>query len=373
MSDRDLKKKRVVIKIGSRILSCEGGGIDHEFLQQFVSELSLVQSQGHEIILVSSGAIRLGAHRLNIPWGNLDVVGKQAAAAVGQGLLISTYSELFEQYQIMVGQVLLTPDITSFRKKYLNARNTLRHLVSARIIPIVNENDTVAFDEIKFGDNDTLSAITAILTDADLLILLSDVDGLYKGDPQVDPTVERIKQIDDLTDEISALAKGPALAGSFGGMTTKVMAARTAMESGIGMVIAHGRQAGVVTRILAGESVGTHFMPKISSLNARKKWLAFGCQTEGIIRVNDGAMRAIAFEGKSLLPSGIVATESPFDQGACVELRGPDNVRFAKGLTNYTSLEIEKIKGRKSDEIRSILQYKIADEAIHRDDLVLLP
>jgi len=371
--ERNENKQRVVVKIGSRLLSDENDGLNYEFLDRIVSELADLTERGHEIVLVSSGAIRLGARKLNLSWSHLDIVGKQAAAAVGQGMLIATYGKLFGSRDVTVAQVLLTPDIISLRKKYLNARNTVRHLLSIHTVPVVNENDTVASDEIKFGDNDTLAAITAILTDADLLVLLSDVDGMYDGNPQLTPSVKRISEIKELNEEIAGLAGGPATPGSFGGMTTKLLAAKASMESGIPMVIAHGLTENVVTRILAGESLGTRFTPKISSLSARKKWLAFGCQTEGVIKVNSGAKKAIVSDGKSLLPSGIVGVENSFDQGACVEIQGPDDTVFAKGLTNYTSLELEQIQGHRSVEIKKILHYKIADEAIHRDDLVLLP
>jgi glutamate 5-kinase len=302
----------------------------------------------------------------------MDITQKQTAAAVGQGILISRYIELFAKRDIVVGQVLLTPDITNFRKKYLNARNTLRSLLSNRAIPIINENDTVSYDEIKFGDNDTLSAIAAILIGADLLVLLSDVEGVYDGDPKSDQDAKKISVIPEITEEILTAAGGPTNDGGFGGMATKIQAAQSAIESGIRMVVANGRTERVLERIVNGENIGTTFIPKESSLSARKKWLAFGCQTDGRIVVNQGARNAIINRGTSLLPSGIVSTEGTFDQGACVEICTPDGLCFAKGLTNYSTQELAQIKGLQSAEIRTILNFMIADEAVHRDDMVLL-
>jgi glutamate 5-kinase len=364
--------KKIVVKIGSRVLSAPDGSIDDIFLTEFVDGIAGLHDAGYSVTLVSSGAIRLGAPKLRLEWNNMDITQKQTAAAVGQGILISRYIELFAKKDIVVGQVLLTPDITNFRKKYLNASNTLRSLLRNRVIPIVNENDTVSSEEIKFGDNDTLSAITAILIGADLLVLLSDVEGVYDGDPRSDKNASKISVITEITEDILRAAGGPADDGGFGGMATKIAAAKSAIESGIHMVIANGREERVLERIVNGEEIGTTFIPKESSLSARKKWLAFGCQTEGRIIVNQGARNAIVSKGTSLLPSGIVGTAGTYDQGACVEICTPDDVCFAKGLTNYSAQELEKIQGRQSNEIRKILNFKIADEAVHRDDMVLL-
>jgi glutamate 5-kinase len=364
--------KKIVVKIGSLVLSSPDGGIDSVFLEEFVEGIANLHDAGYSVTLVTSGAIRLGAPKLNLEWNNMDITQKQTAAAVGQGILISRYIELFAKRDIVVGQVLLTPDITNFRKKYLNARNTLRSLLNNRAVPIVNENDTVSYDEIKFGDNDTLSAIAAILIEADLLVLLSDVEGVFDGDPKNDPDAKKISEITEITEEILNAAGGPASDGGFGGMTTKIQAAQSAIESGIRMVIAHGRTPRALERIVHGEALGTRFTPKESSLSARKKWLAFGCQTDGRIIVNQGARKAIINQGTSLLPSGIVGTEGKYDQGACIEICTEDEVCFAKGLANYSSQEIEQIKGRQSNDIRKILHFKIADEAVHRDNMALL-
>ncbi len=364
--------KRIIVKIGSRVLSGGDGAVDAEFLADFVAGLARLHGRGHEIALVSSGAIRTGAPLLDLSRERMSINQQQAAAAVGQGLLIAQYTELFARHGIVTAQVLLTPDIMNMRKKYLNARNTLRILLAHRAVPIINENDTVAFEEIKFGDNDTLSATAAILVDADLLILLSDVEGLYHGDPRLDGNAAMYAEVKEITPGIVEVAGGPKRGGGFGGMATKIEAARAAMESGIPMVIALGREPCVVERITGGEKIGTLFVPHETSLNSKKKWLAFGCKPEGRIIINSGARDALVEKGKSLLASGIVAVEKNFEHGACVEICEEAGQAVAHGLTNYSSLEIEHIMGRHSGEIEKILSFKIADEVVHRDDLALL-
>lgn len=362
--------KTIVVKIGSRVMSKPDGGIDDEFLERFVGDIAALHERGHRIALVSSGAIRTGAPVLGLDRKKIDISGMQAAAAVGQGILISKYIKLFQAHGIIAGQALFTPDIASFRKKYLNARNTLRALLNMGAVPVINENDTVAYEEIKFGDNDTLSAITAILVEADMLILLSDVDGLYTGVPG-SPGVEKIRRVEEITDEIRRTASGPATDGGFGGMITKINAAEAAMESGIAMVIAHGREENVLENILAGTADVTTFAPAAAALPGRKKWLAFGCRIEGGITVNEGAKTAIEKSGGSLLPVGVVSISGEFDHGDCVGIHGPDGKIFARGLTNYSSVELGKIKGLRSANIEGALGYVIADEVVHRDDLVL--
>jgi len=366
------KIKRIVVKIGSRVLSGPGGGIDDFFLEEFTGGLARLHQKGYEIILVTSGAVRTGAPRLKLDGTKIGITQKQAAAAVGQGILIARYIDLFSRANITVAQVLLTADIVGQRKTYLSARNTLRALIDMRVIPIINENDTVAYDEIKFGDNDRLSAITSILVDADLLILLSDVMGLCSKDPRVCSDAELVKEVTEITDEIEKLASGSLDDGGIGGMSTKIIAAQMAMDCGIRMVITDGREPRAVERIVEGEKLGTLFYSKVESLHGRKKWLAFGCQVEGRIVVNDGAKLMIKTKGKSLLPSGIIRVDNDFDHGACVEVLGEDGACFGKGLSNYSSAEIRRIQGRQSSDIKEILGYKIADVVVHRDDLALL-
>lgn len=363
--------KRIIVKIGSRVLSGGGDEIDADFLAEFVAGLAALHQRGIEIALVSSGAIRTGAPRLNLMQDRLSISQQQAAAAVGQGLLIAQYNELFSRHGIVTAQVLLTPDIMNMRRKYLNARNTLRTLLAYRTVPIINENDTVAYEEIKFGDNDTLGATAAIIVDADLLILLSDVEGLYSGAPGSDGA-ELYAEVNEITPEIIGIAGGPERGGGFGGMATKIEAAKAAMESGIAMIIANGRTPDVLSRIVDGEKIGTRFTPHSTRLNSRKRWLAYSCKPEGRIIVNAGARDAIVDKGKSLLPSGIVAVERSFEHGACVEICTEDKKIIAHGLTNYSSLEVKHIMGRHSREIESILSFKISDDVVHRDDLALV-
>ncbi len=366
------KIKRVVVKIGSRVLCGDLDGPDEKFLREFAAGIARLHKKGYEIVIVSSGAIRTGAPRLGMKQARIGISRKQAAAAVGQGLLISKYIDVFSKHGIVVAQILLTPDITSARQMYLNARNTLRALLDMKVIPIINENDTVAYEEIKFGDNDRLSAISAIIVEADLLILLSDVIGLCSDDPSVCTDAKLLETVTDIDEEILTKARGPRENGGVGGMATKIDAAQMVMESGIRMVITHGREPRAVERILEEEHLGTAFLPKDTALSGRKKWLAFGCSPDGRIVVNEGAHVMIRDKGKSLLPSGVTDVEKEFEQGQCVEICSEDGVCFAKGLTNYSSFEIRRIKGRKSSEIKTILGFKIADEVIHRDDLVLI-
>lgn len=364
------KPKRVVVKVGSAVLTGMAGKLDDQFLEEFVGGLARLHREGHELVLVTSGAIRTGAPKLKLDVSKIGIGQKQAAAAVGQGILISRYIDLFAAHNIIVAQILLTPDIVNERKKYLNARNTLRTLIDMRAIPIINENDTVAYEEIKFGDNDRLSAISAILVEADLLINLSDIEGLCSDDPLLCEHVELVQEVSEITDAVVERARGPRSGGGAGGMATKIEAAQMAMDCGIRMVIAAGREPRVVERIIEGEKIGTSFIPKDAGLTGRKKWLV-GCLPEGRIVVNEGARLMIRNKGKSLLPSGIVKVEKDFEQGACVEICGEDGTCFAKGLVNYSSEEARGIQGRQSSEIKDALGYKISDVVVHRDDLAL--
>ncbi|HOO55953.1 MAG TPA: glutamate 5-kinase [bacterium] len=373
MARKSRKVKKIVIKIGSRVLTGSGGKIDDFFLERFVGDIAELHKKGFDIVLVSSGAIRTGAPILKLDLTKVGISQKQAAAAVGQGLLIAKYNELFSRHNITVAQILLTPDIVNERQKYLNARNTLRTLIDMKIIPIVNENDTISYEEIKFGDNDKLSAITVLLIEADVLINLSDVVGLCSDDPQLCERVNLVNEVNEITQEIIDRARGPRLnGGGTGGMATKIEAAQIAMECGTKMIIADGREPNIIKRILDGEKIGTTFVPHDSGLNSRKKWLAFGCQTEGRIFVNDGAKLMIMTKGKSLLPSGVIGVDGNFDHGTCVEVCGENQRIFAKGLSNYSSNEIVRLQGKQSSEINKLLGFKISDVIVHRDDLVLI-
>lgn len=359
------------MKIGSGTLTGGTRKIDVPFMKRFVDDIASVHARGIDVVIVSSGAIRTGLDRLQIQRNNLTMAQKQAAAAVGQGLLIEKYTYHFLRKEIVAAQVLLTRNIFHDRQTYLNAHNTLEQLLRYRAVPVVNENDTVSYDEIQTGDNDTLSAITAMLTDADLLLLLSDVDGLFEGNPKEKKNCRLIETVTEVDDRIRELAGGPDC-GGVGGMCTKVAAAEMATGAGIRMVIANGRAPRVVERIVSGERMGTAFLPKETPIHGRKRWIAFGIPPEGRIHVNPGARDMIRDRGKSLLATGITAVDGGFEAGACVEI-GTANEVFARGLSNYSAGDIDRIRGRRSTEIKSILGDRIADEVVHRDNLVVLP
>ncbi|MEW6203117.1 MAG: glutamate 5-kinase [bacterium] len=364
------EKQRIVVKIGASTLTDNRCCIDHAFMERFTEDVASVHRQGKDVVLVTSGAVRTGIERMGLR-DNLNVQQKQAAAAVGQGLLVQEYTMLFGRHNIIIAQVLITRDIVHFRNKYLNARNTLLTLLQYRIIPVVNENDTVAYEGIMFGGNDPLSAVTAVIVDADLLVVLTDVDGLYDTNPKKTKDAKIIPVVEQITDEIQGFAQGPIAGGGLGGMTTKVAAAKTATEAGIKTVIANGREKNVVQRIISGEALGTIFLPQESTLTSRKKWIACGPTPEGKIIVNEGAREMILHSGKSLLPSGIVRVEGEFDNGACVEIADESDKTFARGLTNYSAVEIDKIRGKHTREIKKVLGYNLGSEVIHRDNLTL--
>jgi glutamate 5-kinase len=322
---------------------------------------------------VSSGAIATGTARLGLRERPRSIPEKQAAAAVGQSALMWQYEAAFGRHRMRVGQVLLTAQDISDRARYLNARNTLQALLKFDVLPIVNENDTVAVEEIKVGDNDNLSALVASLIDADLLVLLTDVDGLYTDDPAVNSGARKLDTVDAVTDAIARLARNRVDPVSVGGMATKLQAARKAAAAGVPMIIASGRQPGVLRRILDGEAIGTYFAPKANRLGARKHWIAFAVPPQGRVTVDAGALAALTHRGKSLLPSGIVEVEGDFASGEVIALLGGAGGReFARGVVNFDAAELRKIRGAKTQEIEQRLGYKSFDEVIHRDNLVIL-
>src|SRR5213083_2732783 len=310
--------------------------------------------------------------RLALPVRPRSIPEKQAAAAVGQSALMWHYEAAFKRHGIAVGQVLLTAEDIADRARYLNARNTLQALLRFGVLPVVNENDTVAVEEIKVGDNDTLSALVASLIDADLLVLLTDVEGLYTGDPATDPAARVIDTVESVTDDVTRLVYNGTGAGAVGGMATKLQAAQKAAAAGVPMVIASGRKQGVLARILKGEPVGTYFAPKADRLGARKRWIAFAVPPQGRLTVDAGALAALTQRGKSLLPSGIVEIQGDFASGEVVALLGGAGGReFARGVVNFDAAELRKIRGAKTQEIEQRLGYKSFDEVIHRDNLVI--
>src|SRR5204862_4875360 len=358
--------RRLVVKVGTSLIAEPGTGPDPDRIAALATEIAGAR-EGREAVLVSSGAIATGMARLALPARPRSIPEKQAAAAVGQSALMWHYEAAFKRHGIPVGQVLLTAQDIGDRARYLNARNTLLALLRFGVLPIVNENDTVAVEEIKVGDNDNLSALVASLIDADLLVLLTDVDGLYTDDPSVNARARKLDTVDAITDEIVGLAHDRADRVSVGGMATKLQAARKAAAAGVPMVIASGLEPGVLRRVLDGESVGTYFAPKADRLGARKRWIAFAVPPQGRLTVDAGALAALTQRGKSLLPSGIVEIEGDFDSGEVVALLGGAGGReFARGGVNFDAAELRKIRGPKTQEIEPPLGYKGFHEEIHR-------
>ena len=364
--------RRLVVKIGSGLVTKAGGGLAPDRIEAVAGEIAAVR-EGRRVVLVTSGAIATGVARLGLTARPRSIPEKQAAAAVGQSALMWQYEAAFSRHEIPVGQVLLTGQDIGDRARYLNARNTLDALLRFGVLPIVNENDTVAVEEIKVGDNDNLSALVASLIDADLLVLLTDVDGLYTDDPAVNARARRLETVEAVTDEIARLARDRSDGVSVGGMATKLQAARKAAAAGVPMIIASGRVPGVLRRLLAGEPVGTYFAPKATRLTARKRWIAFAVAPQGKLTVDAGALQALTQHGKSLLPSGILEVEGEFASGDVVALlAGATGREFARGVVNFDADEVRKIRGAKTTEIEERLGYRSFDEVIHRDNLVIL-
>jgi len=361
----------VVVKVGSSIVAgvC---GLNEKQISAVASDIAAVHEMGLKVALVSSGAVAAGMEKLGLKEKPKDIMLKQAAAAVGQSSLMWAYEKSFKEHGKKVAQVLLTREDFSDRTRYMNSRNTLLTLLGHGVIPVINENDTVATDEIKFGDNDRLAALVSALLGADRLVILSDVEGLYSGDPKKNPKAVLIPEVREITSGIRDMAGGAGSAVGTGGMYSKVLAAGEAMRAGITVNIISGRRPGLLPSIVGGERHGTEFVPKKTKLPLKKGWIAFGLRTKGAITVDEGAKRALLTGGKSLLPSGIVSADGDFKQGDAVFCLDSSGARIAKGLTNYSALEVEKIKGRKTSEVEKVLGYKYSDEVIHRDNLVIM-
>ena len=365
--------KRIVIKVGSSTITYGNGKRNFSRIDRLAREIADLANQGKEIILVSSGAVAVGVDRLGLAAKPKTIPGKQAAAAVGQGVLMHTYEKIFAEYGQIVAQVLLTRMDSVDRHRYTNSRNTFLALLEHKVIPIVNEIDVVAIDELKIGDNDNLSALVAGIVDADLLIILSDIDGLYTANPQNDPNAKLVPEVTDITPEIEASAGDAGSKVGTGGMFTKIQAAKMATSSGINMVIASGEEKDAISRILDGEEIGTLFVSRENRLQFRKRWLAFGARIAGKIVVDDGCAKAVRKAGGcSILPAGITDVEGEFEAGNTISVVNKNGHELARGLANYSSEELDMIKGAKTSEIENILGHKHFDEVIHRDDLVIL-
>ncbi|UYN95767.1 MAG: glutamate 5-kinase [Enhydrobacter sp.] len=367
--------RRLVVKIGSSILVDEGRGeIRRDWLEALARDAARLHRQGCEIVLVSSGAIRLGRTLLGLAPGVLKLEESQAAAATGQIQLAHAYRDALAAHGITVAQVLLTLDDSEERRRYLNARQTMNTLLGLKAVPVINENDTVATDEIRFGDNDRLGARVAEMISADTLVLLSDIDGLYTGDPRSDASAKFIPEIREITPEIEAMAGAAASNLSNGGMVTKMMAGRIAMAAGCRMAIADGRSVGALGALIDGKARCSWFLPDYengaSPLSARKKWIKGSLKAAGALTVDDGAGRALA-AGKSLLPAGVTAIEGDFRRGDVVDVKDRAGRLLARGLVAYAAEDARRIAGRKSAEIEKLLGFRGRDEMVHRDDLVV--
>lgn len=366
-----VNSRRWVIKVGSSLLTDDGKGLDRKAIAGWVAQIADLVKRGHEVVLVSSGAVAAGMNRLGWRERPSAIHELQAAAAVGQMGLIQTYEEAFQRYSLHTAQILLDHDDLGGRQRYLNARSTLKTLTRLHVIPVVNENDTVVTDEIRFGDNDTLAALVANLIEADVLLILTDQMGLFDADPRKNALAKIISQSPAGAPELQAVAGGGGLLGR-GGMATKVSAARLAQRSGASTVIVGGRTERVITRIAAGEPLGTLLYADQAPLAARKRWLAGQLQSKGTLVVDDGAARVLIDQGRSLLPVGVVSVQGHFTRGDLVICRNKQGVEIARGLVNYNSEEAQKIAGHGSQSIVNLLGYKDDDELIHRDNLVLI-
>jgi glutamate 5-kinase len=367
------KARRIVIKVGSAVLTSSEQGLDQDRIERLASDISSIMGQGREVVLVSSGAIAAGLAKLGLrKTKSMPLSLKQAAAAIGQSGLMWMYEKTFGTHGKKVAQVLLTREDLSNRTRFLNARNTLQTLLDYDVIPIINENDTVSVDEIKFGDNDNLSGMVVHLADADLLIILSDIDGLYTADPKIDASAELIPVVEKITAEMERSAGDAHTSLGTGGMRSKLMTAKKVGAFGAPMVILNGRKNGVLQALFEGAAVGTLFLPKPEKQDSRKHWIAYTVCSNGRVLVDDGALEALMNKGKSLLPGGIASVEGTFKIGDCVTCVDRSGNAFARGLVKYSSADLDRIKGLKTSQIESVLGHKDYDEVIHRDDLVIL-
>ncbi|PZD75121.1 Glutamate 5-kinase [Acaryochloris thomasi RCC1774] len=361
----------LVIKVGtSSLTNPETGQLALATIAALVEVICQLRQQGHPVVLVSSGAVGVGCTRLRLGERPRKVALKQAVAAVGQGRLMRIYDDFFSSLQQPIAQVLLTRGDLCDRNRYINASNTFQELFNLGVVPIVNENDTIAVDELKFGDNDTLSALVAGLVEADWLFLLTDVDRLYSADPRTQPDAQPITHVANL-EELAQVQAGTQSRWGTGGMATKIIAAEIATGAGIRTVITQGKTASNITRILAGEEIGTQFSPQEQPINARKRWIAHALIPSGMLCLDAGAAQAIIQSGKSLLAAGIVTTQGDFNSQASVQICDVEGREIARGLVNYSSAELQQIQGKRSDEIPNILGYAGAETVIHRDNLVV--
>lgn len=372
-SDRGLGSvRRLVVKVGSQVLTGPSGGLDLSIFRSLGEDVAALRARGVEVALVSSGAVAAGLARLGLRARPGSIPEVQAVAAVGQINLMWSYREVFGDLGLTVGQVLLTRDDLENRRRYQNAKGALLTLFRMGVVPVINENDTVMVEEIKFGDNDNLSSLVTNLIEAECLIILSDIAGLYDRDPKVHPDARLVERVDAVDETVEAFVGSSKSRVGTGGMGTKLLAAKRATHGGAAAVIASGKAPHALARIMGGEPLGTYFPPMADRLRRRKHWIAYTVKPLGRLLLDPGAVSAIAAQGKSLLPSGIRGIEGEFDRGDAVTLVDPAGAEVARGLTNYSADEIRRIAGLATREIAARLGYKFTDEVVHRDDLVVL-
>lgn len=363
---------RIVVKVGTRLITHKTGKLNLDYVERLVRQLADLTNQGIEVILVTSGAVGAGMGRMGIDRWPDDLPDKQAAAAVGQGLLLQIYEKLFAEYGLVVAQILLTRADVADRRRYINACNTFLTLLQWGVVPIINENDSVSVDEIKFGDNDQLSALVACLSDADLLVLLTTTDGLYTSNPHRDEKAIFVPVVDRITPEVRSWADTSTDEVARGGMITKLQAAEIATKSGIGVVITDGNMPRVLQRVQSGEKVGTYFRPQAGYVKRRKRWIAFARVAKGSVIIDDGAREALCNDGKSLLPVGVIGVKGSFEPGESIRVLDTDGMEIGRGLSNFSSSELEHIKSRPSAEIRRLVKRPVtAVEVIRRNNLVV--
>ena len=363
--------RRIVVKVGSSLVTDEGRGLDRAAISRWGAEIASLRTSGKQVVVVSSGAVAEGMKRLGWSQRPREMHELQAAAAVGQMGLAQVYESCFAEHGLRTAQVLLTHEDLADRRRYLNARSTLRTLLELAVVPIINENDTVVTDEIKFGDNDTLGALVTNLIDADALVILTDQQGLFTADPRRDPSATLLPAVRAGDPRLEAIAGGTGSSIARGGMITKVRAAQRAARGGASTVVASGRLDGVLRRLAAGEALGTQFIADLPRLAARKQWMADHLQLRGAVTVDAGAARALCAEGRSLLPIGITEVQGDYERGEVIAIRSAEGAELGRGLSNYSSADTRRIMRRASSEIEAILGYIEEPELIHRDDLVL--
>ncbi len=371
----DKRYRRVVAKVGTNLLTAGSDRLDRPTIANLVGQAAALREAGLDVVVVTSGAIAAGRDVLGMSKGRRDIPFKQVLAAVGQSRLMHLYQELFQEHGINVAQVLITKGDLDNREGYLNVRNTMEGLLGLGVVPLVNENDVVDVREIGeavFGDNDSLSAAVANLVDADLLAILTDIDGLYTADPRQDPQATLIERVDLIDGRIEALAGGVGGPWARGGMASKIESARSATLCGIPVAIANGHVPHVLERLVAGEAIGTLFMPSVSKVDSRRRWMLSGLSSRGSITVDEGAALALTDKGRSLLPAGVRAVQGDFGRGDLVDIVDAEGSRVACGLTNYGAVDLQKISGANSADILKLLGYRFGDEVIHRNDLVIV-